>query len=217
MRWLRVAVALAAVALLVALAYGSGLSDLVNDRDRFEARVTESGPWGPLVFLGLFTLLVPVGVPGLLFVVPATILWPAPAAVALSLAGGMTSSAVGMVAARQLGRRAVERRLPERFRAWDARIARTGIWGVIVLRVFTYLAAPADWVVGLSRVPMATALLGTAIGLTVPTLFVVLVGGSAVELLRDRPWLVAVGAAVLGSAAALLWRRHRPGSGDGPR
>lgn len=207
--WLRLVVGLGLIVGLVAVAYGTGLTDLVNDRDRFEQRVRDSGPWAPVVFVGLFTLLVPVGVPGLLFVVPATLLWSAPVAIGLSLAGGMTSSVIGMVFARHVGRRSIEHRLSDRFRAWDERIARTGLWGVVVFRTFTYLAAPADWVVGLSSVPMGTAVLGTAIGLTVPTLFVVLVGGEALAVLLDRPWVTAAVAVALVGVGMLAWRRRR--------
>ena len=73
-------------------------------------------------------------------------------------------------------------RLPARFHAWDERIARRGLAAVIVLRLVTYLAAPADWVLGLTKISARDLVLGTAIGLVPPTLLYVFAGGGLLDL-----------------------------------
>ena len=172
----------AVVAGIIAVVHLSGVLDVVTDDDRLRSAVDSAGWWGPMLFVAAFTVLVAIGVPGVVFVVPASVIYPAPAAIALCLAGGYTSSSVGVVFARTVGRDVVARRLPERFRRWDEAIARRGLVAVIGLRIVTYLAAPADWLLGLSSIPTRTILVGTAIGLVPPTLVYVVLGGGIFDL-----------------------------------
>lgn len=173
----RCLVVAAVVAVVVAI-LTSGLVDLVRDRDRLEASVDGAGRLGPVVFLGLMVLLVPLNVPGVLFVVPATLLFGTIAGVALSLLGGFLASAVGIVAARRLGRAVVDARMPARLRRLEARVSARGFWAVVLLRMFTYLMQPVDWLCGVSSMPMRTVLAGTFVGLIPPTLVYSLGGGA---------------------------------------
>ena len=165
--------------LAIGLAFGLGLVDLVRDQERLSSTVQEAGPLGPLLFLGLMILLVPLNVPGVVFVVPATLLFGTVGGVALSLAGGFIASAIGVIGARSLGRTALERRLPPRVRRFEERLAERGFWAVVAIRTFTYLLQPADWLIGLSGMRLRTALAGTFVGLIPPTLVVALGGGAA--------------------------------------
>lgn len=178
-RLLRIAVVIAAV--VVALRV-TGLAELVRDQDRLDDLVDRAGLAGPVLFALLFTLLVPVGVPGLVFVLPAAVIFSAPVAIAVSLVGGYTSSAIGMIAARRLGRAQLEARLSPRMLAWNERISRGGVGAVIALRVITYLAAPADWLLGLTKISNRDLAIGTAIGLVPPTLAYVIGGGGLLDL-----------------------------------
>ncbi len=177
----RAAVVLGVVGVVVA-ARRSGLVDLVSDEQRLRDLNDDLGLLGPIAFTALFSLLVPVGVPGLVFVLPAALVFPAPVAVAVCLVGGYVSSAFGMWAARTVARDRLADRLPARFRAWDERIARRGLPAVIGLRVVTYLAAPADWLLGLTAIPARQLVLGTALGLIPPTLMYVYAGGGLLDL-----------------------------------
>lgn len=167
----------------VVVARRSGVLDSVTDPERLRALADDAGWWGPALFAGLFVALVPVGVPGLVFVLPAAVVFPAPLAIGVSLVGGYGSSAIGMWFARTIGRERVATRLPDRFRSWDERIAQRGLVAVIALRVLTYLAAPADWLLGLTRISTRDLVLGTGIGLVPPTLLYVLAGGGVLDLL----------------------------------
>lgn len=180
-RLLRLLVVVALVGLVAAGVLSTGLADVVRDDERLRSTVEGAGVLGPVVFLALMVVLVPLNVPGVLFVVPATVLFGTVGGVFLSLVGGFAASAVGVVAARRLGRELVEQRMPPRLRRFEARVSARGFWAVVVLRMFTYLMQPVDWLCGISSIPMRTVLAGTFVGLIPPTLVVAIGGGSLLE------------------------------------
>lgn len=161
----------------------SGLTDLLADEDRLQDLVDDAGWLGPFLFTLLFTALVPVGVPGLVFVLPAALVFSTPVAMVVCLAGGYLSSGLGVWFSRTVGRNAVAARMPDRFRRWDGAIARRGLVAVIGLRVVTYLAAPADWLLGLSSIPTRQIVIGTVVGLVPPTVLYVVAGGGVLDLI----------------------------------
>lgn len=173
----------AAIGAVVALAFGTGLVDHVSDQDQLRATVDRAGLWGPLLFVALMVLLVPLNVPGLVFVIPATTLFGMVGGVLLSLLGGFLASTVGIVGARCFGRRVVEARMPARIRRWESRLSERGFWAVVVLRSFTFLLQPVDWLCGLSSIPMRTVLAGTFVGLIPPTLVIAVTGGGLLDAL----------------------------------
>ena len=178
-RLLLVAAAITAFVLL----RRSGLTDLVGDEERMTEIVDDLGWIAPFVYTLLFTVLVPVGVPGLVFVLPAAVVFPAPVAIAVCLIAGYLSSAAGVWFARTVGRKTVEAKMPPSFRRWDDRIARNGLAAVLALRVVTYLAAPADWLLGLSSIPTRKIVIGTGVGLVPPTVLYVVAGGGVLDLI----------------------------------
>lgn len=182
-RWpVRLAVVAAVVALIV-LVVTTGLFDLVRDQDRLQATVDDAGVWGPLVFLSLMVLLVPLNVPGLVFVIPSTTLFGTAGGFGLSLVGGFTASVIGIVAARRLGRRALVERMPDWLRKREAKLSERGFWAVVLLRCCTFLFQPADWLCGLSSMRMRTVLTATFVGLVPPTLVIALTGGGLLDAL----------------------------------
>ncbi len=156
--------AITVVALLIAAAYFAGLFDLLREPERTRAVLAETGIWAPLLYVLLFSLCEPFGVPGVLFVLPAALIWPAWQAFGLSMAGSLGASMVGFSLARWIGRAWVEANLPERFRRYDARLAEHALATVILVRLLFFLAPPAHWVLGLSSVRVRIFLLGSAIG-----------------------------------------------------
>ncbi|HEX4901750.1 MAG TPA: VTT domain-containing protein [Acidimicrobiales bacterium] len=181
-RWVLRAAAVLAVAAVVYAVASSGLLSRFTDQDELRSTVESAGVWAPVVFLGLMVLLVPLNVPGLLFVIPATTLFGTVGGVALSLVGGFVASAIGVVGARRLGRDALVRRLPSRLQHLEARLCEQGFWAVAALRSVTFLMQPVDWLCGLTRMPMRTILSATFVGLIPPTLVIALTGGGLLEL-----------------------------------
>lgn len=164
------------------LATRSGALGHITDQDRLQATIDAAGMWGPALFLALMVVLVPLNVPGLLFVIPATTLFGTVPGVALSLLGGFAASAIGIVGARRLGREALRARMPERFLRLEAGLSRRGFWAVVLLRSVTFLMQPVDWLCGLTSMPMRRVLSATFVGLVPPTLVVALTGGGVLEL-----------------------------------
>lgn len=172
-----------AVAGAVVVAFTSGFVDRMTNQAELERTVDDAGALGPVVFLALMITLVPLNVPGVLFVIPSTTLFGTVGGMTLSLVGGFVASAVGMVAARRLGRPYLESRMPPRVQRWEERLCRHGFWGVAGARTFTYLLQPVDWLCGLSSMPMRTALAGTFVGLIPPTVVIALTGGGVIDAL----------------------------------
>jgi uncharacterized membrane protein YdjX (TVP38/TMEM64 family) len=177
-RFVRPALVVLGIALLVVVVSATGLFDKVRDEQQLRATVESAGLWGPVLFLGLMVLLVPLNVPGVLFVVSSVALFGPVAGVLLSLVGANVASYIGVVAARRLGRSAFEARMPPRVQRLEARLATHGFWGIVVIRCLTFLLQPADWLCGISSIPMRTILAGTFVGLIPPTLVIALGGGS---------------------------------------
>jgi uncharacterized membrane protein YdjX (TVP38/TMEM64 family) len=167
-----------AIGALVLLVSATGLLDHVRNEEQLRDTVEGAGLWAPLLFLGLMVLLVPLNVPGVLFVVSSVALFGPVGGVLLSLIGGNIASAIGVIAARRLGRTAFETRMPPRIRRLEERLARHGFWGVVVIRCLTFLLQPADWLCGISSIPMRTILSATFVGLIPPTLVIALGGGN---------------------------------------
>lgn len=179
--FVRATLVIGAIAVVVGLAFGTGLADHVSDQDRLQATVGDAGWWGPLLFLVLMVLLVPLNVPGLVFVIPATTMFGMLGGILLSLLGGFLASAVGVVAARRFGRSAFESRMPARVRRWESRLSERGFWAVVLLRSFTFLLQPVDWLCGISSMPLRTALAGTFVGLIPPTVVIAVSGGGLLD------------------------------------
>jgi uncharacterized membrane protein YdjX (TVP38/TMEM64 family) len=173
----------AAIAIVVLeIVFSVGVSAHLMSDGRLETAVRGAGLWAPVVFVALMAVLVPLNVPGLVFVVPATSMFGVAAGVVLSLTGGFAGSAIGVLAARRLGRGVFERRLPEWLRAWEDRFAERAFWTIVLLRSVTFLFQPVDWICGLSSVPTRTVLAATFVGLIAPTLTIALTGGSLITL-----------------------------------
>jgi uncharacterized membrane protein YdjX (TVP38/TMEM64 family) len=181
-RWLLRAAVVLGIVGVVAAVVTSGVLDRFTDADELRATVESAGVWGPLLFVGLMVLLVPLNVPGLLFVIPATTLFGTVGGVVLSLIGGFLASAIGIVGARRIGRDALVRRLPPRLKRLEARLCERGFWAVAALRSVTFLLQPVDWLCGLTRMPMRTVLGATFVGLIPPTMVIALTGGGLLDL-----------------------------------
>jgi uncharacterized membrane protein YdjX (TVP38/TMEM64 family) len=207
-------------ALLVALlaAFWLALPDALA-RDRLRELVAGAGPWGPLLFVVLFSLLEALGVPGLVFIGLAIAVWEPWRAFLLIWAGSVGAGCVGFAFARTIGRGFVVAHLPERFRRFDARLATSGLRYVIAVRIFFYLATPAHWLLGLSGVPFGTALLGSAIGFVPGAALWAFGGGAVFEWVGRQPaavWAALAAFAALAVAARAAWRRRRASPAESP-
>ncbi len=196
---------LGVLAALLLVAWQMGFFERL-DPEYLRELVASAGPWGPVLYLVLFSCFEAVGVPGFLFIGAAVTIWPLWTAFALIWAGAIGAGCVGFVFARTIGRDFVTAHMPERLRRFDARLASSGLRWVIGLRLLTYIAAPAHWLVGLSGVPFRTALLGSIIGFGPWSFVWALMGHAVVTWLFDQPTELWLG---LGALIALAIALHR--------
>lgn len=201
----RVIVVVAVLAGVVAFV-GLGGWEFVSDGDRVEEFFTERGALGPIVFVLLMWALQPAGVPGLVFMVPAAVVWPLPTAMALSWIGNMGASTIAFLMARYLARDWAQNHMPSRLRSWDERLSQGGLWEVFLLRVVTGQITPADWLLGVSTVRMRTFLIGTGLGIIPGIVLATTIGGGLFDLLGERRTRLPL---VLLLVAFLVFRRVR--------
>ncbi len=209
---LRIAGALT-IAALVGVAWWLGLPSYVT-HERIHALLAESGPWGPLFFVLAFAVLEPFGVPGVVFVIPASLAWPTSVAVALSVLGATGAGAVSFLLARGVLGHTAERYLPARVRRFTETARANPIRTVLVVRLLFFLAAPAHWALSLSGVRFAPFLIGSLIGFTPGMWAFVVFGRAAIEFLEQQHdgwvWPAALAVALAGYFGYRTWFRRPP-------
>jgi uncharacterized membrane protein YdjX (TVP38/TMEM64 family) len=176
--------------------------------------LAESGPWGPVLFVLAFAASEPFGVPGAVFVLPASLAWATAFAVAMSVLGATGAGIVSYVLARGVLGDKFEQRLPARLRAFTAHAREHPLRTVIAVRIVFGLAAPAHWALALSGVRFAPFLFGSLIGFVPPMTLFVVFGRKAIEWLETQEaawiWPTAVALAVAGYFAYRWWFRRTP-------
>lgn len=203
-----------AVVLGAALVHQAGWLDELTEIRRLTATIAASGPRGMVIFLLAYTLLQPFGVPGTVFIVAAPLIWPWPVAFALSLAGTMGASVIGFSFTRFVAREWVSRRLPARWRRYDADLATHGLRTVFLLRLIFWMPQPLHALFGLSRVSFWTHVWGSLLGYVPPLLAVSYFGGRIFDAdgrMQPAAWPFT-GALLIFSVLVLLidrWRSAR--------
>lgn len=163
---------------------------------------------GSLAYVVVHGLLAAVGIPSVVFLVPAPLVFGTHEAFALGTLGAWLGSYLGFVLARGTLRESLAPRIPARLRRLDDRIEQRGLHTVVMLRLTLFLLPPVAWALGLTRVDTRTYMLGTLIGMLPGVAFCSYVGGSFVAWLTAQPPWVFVLAAVA-SAVVLVLRRRR--------
>jgi uncharacterized membrane protein YdjX (TVP38/TMEM64 family) len=208
----RLLVAIGVLAVLLA-AWRSGVFAWVT-HENIHLALGETGPWGPLLFVLAFAALEPFGVPGAVFVLPASLAWPTGFAIAMSVLGATGAGIVSYVLARGVLGDRFEQRLPARLRAFTAHAREHPLRSVIAVRVVFGLAAPAHWALALAGVRFAPFVIGSLIGFVPPMALLVVFGRAAIEWLERQQsawiWLVAAALATLGYFTYRWWFRRTP-------
>jgi uncharacterized membrane protein YdjX (TVP38/TMEM64 family) len=197
---------LAAVGVTFVAAWAAGLHSRVTPEVVAEL-VARAGILGPIAFVGLFVAAELVHLPGVLFVIAASALWPPAVAIPTAYAGALAASIVVFFVARRIVPATVRERLPEWLLRYEARLETHGLFTVIALRLVLFMLPTVHWLLGASRVSIRDFALGSAIGLLPGVVFYVLVGRQAFEHWDAvRPWALGAGALL---AALLVARRVR--------
>jgi len=178
------------------------LNSPLGSEEEFEELLDDMGWWAPVVYILSMALLQPLGVPGLVFMVPAGLVWPAGPAIAYSWIGNMIASSIAFVFARRYGRERLRPRIPERILRYEQRVIDREYISITALRVLTGQLVAADWFLGLSKVRVLPFLVGTGLGIIPGILLAVFLGSGIVEAFVDRP--ILTGSLLV--AAVVAWR-----------
>lgn len=164
---------IAAVVAVFAILYGVGratgwLDEL--DADAVRAKVIDAGPWGVLVFFGVFAAGELLHVPGMIFVAAGILAWGQLWGFVIGLAGSVLSVSVSFVVVRTVGGKAlaaVERPL---MRKMLDRLHARPITTIALLRAVFWMSPPLNYALALTSVTFRAYLIGSTLGLVVPVL-----------------------------------------------
>lgn len=207
---LRLGAVLAVAASLCVLWWTGALAGLAEP-ERIRALLSETGAVGPLLWLLAFTCLEPFGLPGTVFIIPASLVWPPELAIPMCVAGATGAGVFAFVLARWIGPEAIVARLPERVRRHTAKARERGFRTAFVVRLVLFLFPPAHWALGISGIRFTPFLLGSALGFVPGMIVWVLATREFAHLLEGLPvWeALALGAAALAVAVGVFWWRRR--------
>ncbi len=201
------------VALVVLIvAWRLGAFQIFADPGHMKETLLGLGVMGCVVFVLAFGLVQPFGVPGTAFILGAALVWPPIEAAGLSLLGATLSSTTGFTFSRYVARDWVEKRIPKRFRKYDARLAERGFVTVFFLRLVFWMNPTMTAVLGLSSVRFTTHLAASVLGYIAPILILTYFGDAAFAALKSQPrerWIAAAAFLLFLGLVALLVRFYR--------
>jgi uncharacterized membrane protein YdjX (TVP38/TMEM64 family) len=193
-------VALVVAAVVLQLTVG------LPSREELQSLLDGFGPWAVPAFVALYVAacLLPVGPSGLLTIVGGALL-----GFGAVLVGAVLGSTVAFAISRSLGRAAVRGISSERVRALDDRVSEHGFGAVLLARLVPLVPfTTANYAFGLTSIPAAPYVLGTAVGILPGTAIYVAVGAYGADP-GSPPFLLAIAGLVLLTVIGLLRsRRH---------
>lgn len=201
---------------VVAWLYATGAYESL-DPNRIRFWLRDAGGYGGVLFVASYSLLQPVGVRSIFFLLSAPLVWSPMTAFALSVAGTVAACVLAFAFARFVAHDWVQKRLPRSIRRLDERLVSHGFRTVLLLRLVFYTTPMLQYGLGISRVRTWPFLAGTVLGILPFTALATVAGvqiGAWLEShpLSTWPWaqswpVMVLAAAVLAVAAWWLVRR----------
>jgi len=187
-RLLLIVLVLAAIALVLSRSGPSSAEDL---RD-----VVGGHWWGPVIFVSIAATLVVLGVPGTFGTLAAGVLYGPMYGSMIAVVSASFGATAAFLVSRRLGRSSVEALHNPRSRAIDARLARSGSRGLLVLRILPIVPFNVlNYAAGLSGISTRSFVAGTVVGIIPGTIALTVLGSSAQE--PTSPVFVSVVAVVV--------------------
>jgi uncharacterized membrane protein YdjX (TVP38/TMEM64 family) len=176
--------AVVAVLTMLVVAHRLGILQQFTEPARVKQTLLELGGWGYAAFIAAYAFLHPFGIPGMVFVVAAPLIWPWPVAFVLSMIGTMAGTIVGFSFSRFVARDWVSSIIPERFRKYDEALARRGFLTVFVLRVIFWMPPLLHASFGISKVRFQAHFWGSFLGYLLPIFLVSYFGERLFQLMK---------------------------------
>ncbi len=176
------------------------------DVGALRARVDDVGPWGPGLYLAIYTSLSVIPCPKALVTAAGGALFGLWAGAALALTGALFGAMICFGAGRLLGREAVDRLIRGRLARVDELLGDHGLAAVLVVRLVPLVPFTAiNYASGLSGVRFRHFVLGSALGMVPGSLAYAALGAYG-----TNPWglAAAVSALVVLVAAGTWWARR---------
>ena len=215
--YLKLAAVFAVVVLLV-VAQRAGILHQLTDPARLRQTMQDLGPWGYVAFVCAYTVFQPFGVPGTVFVIAASLIWPWPIAFALSMTGTMAASVVGFSFARFVARDWIAKRIPARFKKYDEALEKRGFLTVVVLRFIFWMPPLLHASLGISKVRFWSHFWGSLVGYLVPLFLMAYFGEKVLAWMKDAPievWIaIPVVLVIVGAAWWIRGREREPEAGS---
>ncbi len=171
------------------------------------ASIRELGAVGMVLYVLLMGVLGGIGLPPVVFMVPAAAVWGAGWLFPMNLAGGFLACQLGFWLSRHYLHDRLSSRIPEKVLKYEHQLESHGFTTVLILRQLFFLFPPINWMLGISDISVRDFRLGTLIGMLPWTLVYTLTGHGLIALLKaGKPWqLLLLGAA--GMLGLVFWFR----------
>jgi uncharacterized membrane protein YdjX (TVP38/TMEM64 family) len=165
--WLRLAALVVMVVALLVVAKVSGFTSHLGSEE-IRARMATAGWWGPVGYVGAFSLGELAHVPGLVFVFAAVVAYGRLAGGALAFTGAIISMAFSFTVVRNVGGQPLGAIRWAFVRRILAELDDHPIRTVILLRLVLWMTPQVNYALALSSVRARDFLVGSAIGLFAP-------------------------------------------------
>lgn len=165
-RWVRPLLLLALLGTLTFVYHSYDLAAYF-DTKAIRELIQSSGPYGPLIFIGLCIGGVFLHMPEIVIVALGGVLFGTLQGFLYGWIGAMLGATGTFLLVRYAAQDAVQRSLGERFeklRSLDKRLEQHGFQTVLLLRLILFMAPPLNWLIALTRVRLTHYLAGSALG-----------------------------------------------------
>lgn len=152
------------------------------------AALEQAGTWGPIAFLGFYTIGTCILIPGsVLTALGAAIFGPYLGFFYVWI-GAMLGSSLAFLIGRTLGRDFATTLIGDRLKTYDEAIEQNGFTTVLYLRLIYFPYTPMNFGMGLTKVRFWDYFAGTALGLSVSSFVLTFSFGTFKEIIVTGDW-----------------------------
>ncbi len=183
--WLKLTALIVFVGGAALTMHGGGLSSEILKAEVLEPRMEAAGGWAPIVFIGIYALLITLTLPGTLVTLVGATLFPLATAFALTIVGAMTGASLSFFIGRLLGRSASqsvlegsENPIITKIHGAIRRFEDNGILAVAYLRMVYVPFVALNYFAPLTGIRYRDFAIGTLIGILPGSFVFVFMGNS---------------------------------------